>query len=664
MGDLDRKDSERKHCWYNNPDRGEGARSLFHKAQQGDTLNSHRRELAKRDQSAHEGMALTCYGASGYGTDQPYAFPYVQNPGDTEDTKQIDSPIIINLFKAITNTLVAKIAARNKPKTAVVTSYGKWRDKRNAVKIKRLIEADFQQSPGWQFPTLYSMTEHGFKLAHASTGTVAVKVSEYPNSSEVCYELHDTLDFAFDYDELSYGSPMTMCVTTWWDPEELIAHFDEFETEIWERLEEPPEGVSPVQGDGKRARMVRVVEGWRLSSADGTPGAYMICLKDGIDMTDEDDREYDYRTFPVAFYQCDKHLYGPWATSTTSLIYDLVRIANECTLSMAQAEKMVPKALAVVDEEAVEVDDLAAWRDFTRLRRKTGTTVDHVRGNAVEVFNPAMFDRINIQFVDWLIGLAHNVSGMPESQTAAIKESGLPSAEAQRHIAAIASERFQQAVDNYVQWVAVDIPKLALRAQRRIHERDGAFKRNWLKTANDNSSAKFMREVSSEVLDDFDDNMYVLQPAAMGGTKDTPADRVQTALEGVQMGMMSPQRYGGVLQHLDTPGELMTGQQEFWENEMDRWLFADPEEVAEPGFYQGPLPAMNLDDATMQVLEGFFKAYAELSRDEEEDYRLDFFTQALTEIDALAMQKLAAMSQAQAAGAPAPAPAPAQPVAA
>lgn len=652
-------ETERKKLWWNNPDREEGARGLYSLSLASDKINSTRRTRARRDGSCYEGIALSAYGASGYDTDAPFRFPGAKDENAKEEDGSQDTPIIINVFKAIVATLTSKIAALNKPKTAVMTSYGKWKDRRNGVKIARLIEADFKRPPTWQYPTVWAMCEHGFKLAHAATGDVAVKVTEYPNSSEVCYELHDTLDFFFDYDELTYGSPLTMGVTTWWDPEEAAATWPHAEVEILSAQEEPPEGITPAgSSDAKRAKMVRIVEGWRLTSADGTPGVYMICLKDGFDLTDPEDVEYDYRTFPVAFYNCDKQLSGPWSTSTTALIYELIKIANECTLSMANAEKNMPKAALLLDPEGVEDDDTKILKDFSVFRRKGGKTVASL-GNPVQAFNPAMFDRLNIEFVNWLIELAHNVSGMPQSQTASKREEGLPSAQAQRQIAAIASERFAQSVGNYIQWVAVDIPKLAVRAMKRIHDRDGSFMRMWTKESKNNTSAKFMREISSDVLDDFDDNRYVLSAEAVGGVKNTPADRVQTALEGVQMGAISPDRYQGMIASLDTPGLTPSGQQEWWDNECDRWMFADPEEVNEPGFYKGPLPAMNLDEASLQVLEAFFQADLELSQDPSEDYRLEFFTQALTEIDYLAKQKAqftASLGQPQ--------PQPAQPVAA
>lgn len=627
-------EQERKQAWHLEGQGEQAARRLYDDACRSDKLNAFRREAARRDASAVENMTLSCFGANGYANEIPFAF---RNENTTEDDKTDDTPIIINVFKAIVNTLTSNIAALNKPKTAVVTSYGKWRDRRNGVKIQRLIEADFKLSPGWQYATLWAMCEHGFKLAHASTGDVAVKVSEYPNSSDVCYELHDTLDFGFDYDELTYGSPMTLHVSTWWEPEELKAHFPDWEDEIDEAKDLPPKGLTPLGTDTERTKMVRVVEGWRLSAADGTPGAYMIVLKNGVDMTDPDDREYDYKTFPVAIYNCDKHLTGPWSTSTTSLVYDLIRIANECMVSMAKAEASTPKSVMLIDPEGVEEGDADKIRDFMVLRRKSGHTT---QSSPVESFNPQMFERMNIEFVNWLIELAHNVSGMPQSQTAAIKESGLPSAQAQRQIAALASQRFAQSSSNYIQWVSVDIPKLALRAMKRIHDRTGSFTRRWTKSSKDNTSSVFMREISSDVLDDFDDNRYVLEPAAVGGVKGTPADRVQTALEAVQMGSMSPERFNSVQQNLDTPDALTDKQAAWIENEIDKWMFADPEEVQQPDFYKGPLPQMrDLEAATLQVFDAFTEADIELSADPDEDYRLEFFTQFLTECDALAKQR-------------------------
>lgn len=639
MSDEPENEPEHKR-WWRNSNRGDAARELYGLAQSNDKINGNRRSISKRDASCYEGFALTSFGPTGYCTSEPYTFPAGEEESEDEGP---ETPCIINVAKSIVQTETSKIAALSKPKTAVVTTYGSHKDRRNAVKIDRLIDAEFKSAPSWRYANMWQMTEHGFKLAHAATGSACVKVTEYPNQSKVCYDLLDTLDIGFDYDELTYGSPASFFVTTWWDPYELAAIFEDHKVAILSSTEEPPEGLTGLTQDSKRAKMVRVVEGWRITTGN-TPGAYMICIKDGVDLTDERDREYDYDSPPLAIYHADRHLTSPWAHSTVTTIYYLIKTANEVTLSCATSEKRNPKTLFVYDPESIETPDTEEMRDWTPIRLKQGA---QAAKNKPEVLQPLPFAHGNLEFVDWLIEKAHDVVGVPRSQAAAVREAGIPSAQGQRQMASLASDRQAENQHNYIQWVAVDISKLALRAMKRIHKRDGEFKRNWIKEGN--SSQRFMRQISSDVFDDFDDNRYVLQPAAVGALKGTPADRVQTALEGVQMGYIDQKRFASILGHLDTPGEIADTdtQREWVEDQIDKWLYADEDEFAKASFYRGPMLSMNLDDATLQVLEAFFRADKDIGDDDDESHRLDFFTQFLAEADALAMRKMQSQAMAQ-----------------
>jgi hypothetical protein len=419
-----------------------------------------------------------------------------------------------------------------------------------------------------------------------------------------------------------------------------------------ESLEEPPEGLTPHTGDAKRAKLVRVVEAWHLAMGK-KPGRYVICLKNGVNMTDPDDVEYEYDTFPVAFYHADRHLTGPWAQSTTSSIYEMLRMANECVQSMANAESKVPKAAIAFDPAEYEDSDVENLGDFQFLRKKDGNTV---AGSEPKVLTPAPFDRMNIEWVNWLIKLIHDVAGMPENATSGTREAGIPSAEGQRLIAALANERFAQSSADYVHWVAVDTAKLAIRAMRRMHARDGSFTRHWLKQPkSDSSSVKFMRAIKSDTLAQLDDDKFVLQPAPVGKIMNTPAERMQSAVDAVSRGIIDPKRLPGIQAHLDTPGEVkgLDGQREWIDDVMDSWLFSELDDVDKPGFYRGPLPQFNVEDATLQVLDGFYAADLEIGNDEEESFRVDFFTQFITELDHIAKQKAqfqASLQQQPAAG--------------
>jgi hypothetical protein len=571
-----------------------------------------RRQLAAKYASLYEGLNLGGLAPYGYSTDARHYFK--------EDSSE-RIPIIRNAAHSIVDTFVSKIAALETPKPSMMTSHGSWSDRRIAKKLELLVEAEFYEPQG-RFATLEELWIHAVRIAAAATGSVAVKVTVYPNEPRVSHEIHDTLTMFFDYGELTYGSMLTMGEITWFDIERLLEIFPGAKNEelIRRSAEKPPAEFQPPSGStGTITEMVALYEGWRASHG-GKVGKYCAAVREGA----LDFKDYDYPRPPFVWLVIDPHLYGVLGHPITHQVYESVRRDN---MILAKVDRGVSKAI-----RNVTVIDKNKMTDPTALdTTEDDLILDMNDPSAIQQFSAQGFHSAHLDVAErhWLD--AHNVSGVPEMHTASKAQPGITAAIADRQVAARLNERFAAVQRRYVQAVAVDDAKLIIQALREVRER-GKFTKLW-------PGKKFLEEVTSDVLD-LEDNKFRIRPAATSGRSNSPEGRLQLAFELRQMGILSDDGFAAVQDGFDVPEELddRDTQREWLENEIDRWLFAPDEDVEKPDFYRGPLKFMDLPAALKRVVDGLLEAQIEKL---EED-RLEFFLLFLSDVDALLQQQAAA----------------------
>lgn len=608
--------------FYNAKTPEEAAQRLITLATANKAQQEMRRQLAAKYASLYEGLHISGLAPYGYTTDSTHYF---------KDQNAEKIPIIRNAAHSIVDTFVSKIAALETPKPSMMTTHGSWSDRRIAKKLELLVEAEFFEPQG-RFATLEELWIHAVRIAAAATGSVAVKVTVYPNEPKVSHEIHDTLTMFFDYGELTYGELLTMGEITWFDIDRLCEVFPGAKNEemIRRSAEKPPEEFQPPAGStGIVPQMVALYEGWR-GSHGGKPGKYCAAVKDGP----LEFKDYESPRPPFVWFVIDPHLYGILGHPLTHQVYESVKRDN---LILSKVDRGVSKAirgLTLVNKQVLSdptaldtVED-----DLVLDTPDPGGSVVHVSAPG---FHPSHLDVAERHWLD-----AHNVSGVPEMHTASKAQPGITAAIADRQVAARLNERFAAVQRRYVQAVAVDDTKLIIQALREVRER-GKFSRFW-------AGKKFLEEITSDVLD-LDDSKYRIRPAATSGRANSPEGRLQLAFELRQMGILSDDGFAAVQSGYDVPEELddRDTQREWLENEINRWLFADDEEVQRPDFYRGPLKYIDLPAAIKRVIDGLLEAQMEGL---EED-RLEFFLLFLSDIDA-ALQQLAASAPQGAPGMP------------
>lgn len=583
--------------------------------------NNERRIMARRYGSQHEGTALSSLGAHGYTSSEPYQFT----------TNYNSATLIRNTPAAVVETFVSWIASQDNPKPTFITSKGNWSDKRKAEKMRKLVEAGYKEKQG-KFQNTYSMCQHGMRTAAAATGAVAVKVCVYPGENKVVHELHDTLDMFVDIGSQSYGELMTVGEGTWMDPDRLARMFPDFAKNIRALAMDPPRDMDIARAHFRVKKLTKFYEAWRVSVGD-QKGRYVAGLEDGTCLANE---EYDYPTPPFAFLTVEDRLWGPFGWPMTHRLYESNKRDNLILGSIDKSVMKSSRSITFANKEALDNEaDLDQIEDNQIIGVRNMEQVP-------KYVTPAGFNEAQLSLANQHRDDVYSLSGIPESKAGSKAEPGVDSAIGQRNVAAFINKRFATVQRNYVDFVAIDIASLHIRAMREIYKRDKKFSRKW-------SDGKFFEDIDGDVLN-LPDSKYTLSGEATSSMKDTPADRVSLAQDLFKTGAISAEQLETISQNFDTPDaiEENTIQKEWIEGQMYKWCYAPDKAIKEPKFYNAPLKYLNLESATFLVVDGLIQAMI----DELEDDRIEFFMLFLGDLDALLKAKNAAMAPTVPGGLP------------
>ncbi len=574
-----------------------------------------RRSLAERYAAVTEGMNLTCLG--------PYGYVYDCETASFGDEDQI--PIIRNVAHELTDTLVSKIGAIDPPLPTMLTNKGSWKDRRQAADLELLVRAEYASKKGF-WSNLHQVWIAALRLAAACTGTVAVQY--YNDNGKVGARIHDTLDMAWSPDL------RVQCCLTWLPVDDVIEMYPDSEEQIRACVGEPPqEWAVPTRNGEKLTDFVCLYEGWRGAGANAkrNPGSYVVCVKSGPALRVD---KYMHNRPPFVWLSCSPHLYGPLGHSLVHHVYESMRRDNLILCRVDNAINSTNESTMFVDKsKLINPDALVGTEDSSIVYTKE----DYVP----KVLEAPGFSSEHLQVADRHYNDAHGVSGLAASHTQGTRQEGVDSAIGQRYVAALVNERFAALQGRYIQAVAVDSAEVIVQILCDIYEEDPKLMR--LAPGQDT-----LREVAGSVaLNGIENLKYVVQYAAVSGNKGNPADRMQTAFEMKQLGIMNDAAFASMQsQGSDLPGALdqIDINRQWVDKQIYRWQFSHDDDVEKPGFYIPPFEHMKIGEALIQVVDGYLEAQM---HDLEPD-RLEFFFMFISDCSSLAAATGTAVSNATA----------------
>jgi hypothetical protein len=305
------------------------------------------------------------------------------------------------------------------------------------------------------------------------------------------------------------------------------------------------------------------------------------------------------------------------------VVYDEVLKANEILFRCDEAHMdNAQQVHYVCEKDLVDINDVMGIDTIKVVRLKNPNAKPQIE-------NPAPFNRLDLDLLhEHEQGIAETL-GIADMHTAAKAEPGLPSGVAQR----TAGERYdnRHATEHraFVQWVAVDIARHILKAQRVLYENNSAFKRKW-------TGEFFSKEIEAKDILDLDLETLQVQVKPVGEKKNTPEERVQYAEELLEKGAITMEAYISCLEHYDVPGEtkVVKTQRRWVAWQIDRWIMSKDDELNEPGFYQGPRPWFRKADAMVQVIDALMEAELSEVPQERLQYFLDFIAELSSQMSA------------------------------
>jgi len=529
-----------------------------------------------------------------------------------------------NVPRSLVQTITAKIAGRQRPKPSLVCSDADWQTKRRAKKLERFCEAQLHQPQGMHRDS-WSLGIRTF-LDAAVFGFGCIKIFADSLVKRVVNERVLPWEILVDPVEAEKGEPLNFFHRYHYDKDALAERFPGKE----EIINSAPDDEAEYWGKGRRlARSALVYEAWRMPIGD-TPGRHVICTKKGVLAS----REWKRQEPPFVFLRYSAELLGFGGQSLVEEAKTIAQEVNYTVERMREAERLCSNITityedgSVLNEEALNSNEIGV-----KICIKPGSQMPVITA-------PNSFSDSSLKWLTLNFDKSFELTGVSQMTASSRKEKGVTAGVALRTLADMETERFSVVYSAYEHMMAVDIPRHQLASTRELAEREKDVMLRW-------PGQKFLTDLSWNDVS-LEEDMYVIQPYAVAGIVNTPADRLQLAEDLYNSGQISSDSYKRIIQFKDPESELeqQNTQYSVIEKYIESWLEATPESQDEGTFrYRAPIPFMDHAAALLQAARAYMVAELEGAP----DWNLQFFLTFMEQCD-LQIQKVAARQAAIAKG--------------
>lgn len=496
----------------------------------------------------------------------------------------------LNEARAITNTAIAKIAGKQRPRAQFCCSEADWSIRRRAKKLEKYVDAVMLQRQGGQLDAFGVGLLYFRDLCVADSAWLKVWADRV--QKKVCIQRVLPWEILVDPNEARYGEPQNLFHVYGYDRYKLAAEFPTRRREIMEA-----KGLDEDVNDGSEAgmlhgygadtaRMIKIREAWHLPPGPDSPGKHSLVINTttgGIDLTVREDtlegEEWNRAFFPFEGGNWEPHMMGIYGTSLVENIKGLCEELNATIQRRAEAETLGSNMVIFAEEGAVDKADLEDNRPCIVITKKKGAPDPTFHA-------PDVVSQGSVQWAQQLQQWSHDASGVSQQDTAAQRQPGVDSGIAIREIRDIGSERFAIQWQNYEKMMAVGLARHIVACTQELAEELG--------------DDVIVRWPGGDYFEDMhwskvklEEEQYHVQVYAVSGLVNTPADRLALATELVDRGFMSKEVYLRVIQAKDIDAELgKTNSAAQWmEKCIEQWMDATPKDLDNGTFrFRGPPP--------------------------------------------------------------------------
>lgn len=534
-----------------------------------------------------------------------------------------DLPLVWNLTRSFTGTIVSNVGASSNPKVQFVTSDADWKTRRRAQKLDQFGDAlALVECPPYQ--SVHELRTALLRDA-ALFGRGTAQVSANLKRGQVITQRVLPWEILFDTRDCRYGVPTEICRAYPISRYTLHSMIESRDQDIDDAREATNQDIEAELGlTVSPTRVIRdqvqVYEIWLMANGKDEPGRHVMLL-DGVEqpLIDED---YELEIPPLPTIYWDHPIVGGWNQSLADECASIEDEINRSLMRMSDAARRTALNIIFYKQDSVDKDIIEDTADSVAVPY---TGQDKPTLDRAEMFNDSM-----VKWVELQRSVAHDITGVSEMAATGSRDPGVTAAVAMRAESAQQSKRFawlwRQVEGWQVAWC-----KLAIASVRHIADNDPNFEVRF-------PGQKFLKSIAWKDVD-LDEDKYFIQAYPVGQSKNTPEDRLQKAEELFVAGIISQQAYESIRQgSLDVPAETreQNVQRELINNYIENWLDATDEQM-ESGWIdeekkikliEPPIKWLNMRDAIMQVALAYTEACLQGAPDANRQLFLDWLEMA------------------------------------
>lgn len=565
----------------------------------------------------------------------PAAYLSVPSPADGQNPG-IGGMTQLPILRSLVNTVLAKIAGKQRPKIQFCVNQSDWATKRKALRLEKFVEAVMQSRQGLRHDA-WDVAQAAFRDCLITDCGVVKCTADA--SGKIAIERRFPWEVFFDPAEMKHGHPQNIFDIYGYDRHQLADQFPNFKQQILcaRPLSQSARGTEDNLTWGEEAgSQIRVIEAYRLRIGK-TPGRRFLVIGEGTDAVDllDGKGEWDHDFFPYLFLRWEPWVVGEYGTSLVDNAASMVDDLNDAFARWREAERLLSAGFLLYKEGSIDPKLL--------LSNEIGNVVPWNGGDAPQIITPNTLGATSQNYTGLLKTWIYEFPGVSQMAATGSNPEGVEAAIAMRTLDNQATERFSIPWQEYERVTSVGLARLIVAAAKQLAEDDPDFEVSWA------SGGKLKRLKWSDVEVDLPDEAYTI--ASVSGLVNTPADRLQLASELRKDGIISNETYLEVIQAKGIAAELeQNNEASKWiDEQIDSWL--DYEEGQEGFRYRAPLRFLGIDLLTNQLVR-VARAYLRADSEDAPDEVIQWFVRFMGDCDKQiqGLQQQAAALQAASAG--------------
>lgn len=378
--------------------------------------------------------------------------------------REASAPANLNITRSMVDTVVARLGKR-RPMPCISADDAGYSEKRFAQRASRVLRRKMGQS------AVERMCPVALRSA-VIRGTGVAKV--YSKDGDVCIEEVPRYELVVDPRDGRYGAPRTLAQVKLASRDVLAARYPKSREAIQNAAPVSREfyDVNTYEGLETSNDQIEVSESWHLpSSCDAKDGAHIIAIRGTVLFREAWTRE----RFPFAFMHWSAPTRGFWGHGLVEDLRGIQAKVNDLARDTQQALYLA-SALRIFIQRGSNVIK-------NHVRTREAAIIEH-DGPAPTYIAPSPVSPQVIQFLEWLVQQAYQISGISQASAASKNPlGGTPSGKALDTMYDLESDRFSHVELSYAMF-RVDIGMCILDEARGVAANDNikaADKAAWIR---------------------------------------------------------------------------------------------------------------------------------------------------------------------------------------